>query len=335
MAKKKTKKTKKSSNSTKILKYVAWFLAVVALILSSVVIGYYFGYDEGNSLIIRHEKIKKEKIVPKKELTSLKKKEKSVSKRLQEVLKKETKPRYIYADHELDYNKTAVVPKAIPKPRRLIVGKPKLAIIIDDVSTKKQVREINSLGLILTKSFLPPRPARPDSAKLAAASKFYMVHLPLEAMSFHAEEPNTLRITDSQKKISARIKEIKKLFPRVQYINNHTGSKFTSDEIAMNKLIYALKRNNISFIDSRTIASTKAPKVLKNFGLKYVSRDVFLDHEMDVDYVLSQIKKAIKYAKTHGSCIAIGHPHPNTLKALRESKKLFDDVELVYVYQVY
>ena len=331
MPKQKTRKTrktrKKSNNSTKILKYIAWFLAVIALVLSSIVAGYYFGYDDGSSKIMKHETIEVKKSLPKKE--------KSVNKRLKEVLKKETKTKHIYADHELDYNKTAIIPKAIAKPRKLTIGKPKLAIIIDDVSTRKEVKEINSLGLVLTKSFLPPRPARPDSAKLAAASKFYMVHLPLEAMSFHAEEPKTLRITDSQEKISARIKEIKKLFPRVQYINNHTGSKFTSDERAMNRLIYALKRNNISFIDSRTIASTKAPKVMKNFGLKYVSRDVFLDHEMDVDYVRSQIKKAIKFAKVHGSCIAIGHPHPNTLRALRESKKLFNDVDLVYVYQVY
>jgi len=333
MSKRKTRK--KNNNSTKILKYIAWVLSVIALILSSVVVGYYFGYGDGSSEIIKHEKRGIEKSLPKKEKNSLKEKSKSVNKRLQEVLKKEAKHEYISADHELDFKKSAIIPKAAVKPAILSASKPKLAIIIDDVSTQKHVREIDGLGLTLTKSFLPPSAARPTTPKLAANAKYYMVHLPMEAQSFRAEEPYTLRITDTQEKISKRIKKIKQWFPRVQYINNHTGSKFTADEVAMNKLIYALKNNNISFVDSRTTAATMAPKVLKNFGLKYVSRDVFLDHEMDTAYVRSQIKKAIKFAKVHGSAIAIGHPHPNTLQALRESKKLFKDVDLVYIYQIY
>ena len=89
--------------------------------------------------------------------------------------------------------------------------------------------------------------------------------------------------------------------------------------------------NNISFIDSRTTAQTKAPMVLKNFGLNYVARDVFLDHRMDKKYIKGQIEKAIKIAKKHGSAIAIGHPHANTILALSESKKLFKEVELVYI----
>jgi polysaccharide deacetylase 2 family uncharacterized protein YibQ len=184
-------------------------------------------------------------------------------------------------------------------------------------------------------SFLPPSAARPNSAKLASHESFYMVHLPMEAMNFSAEEPHTIRIKDSQSEISNRIRKIKTLFPKVRYINNHTGSKFTSNEIAMNRLIYAFNKNHIYFVDSRTTAKTKAPKVLKNFGLKYVARDVFLDHHSDKKYIKKQIQKAIKVAKKNGHAIAIGHPHKNTIQALYESKSLFKDVELVQVNQVY
>ena len=162
-----------------------------------------------------------------------------------------------------------------------------------------------------------------------------MVHLPMEAMNFTKEEPFTLRVSDSQYMIQQRIAKIKRLFPRVKYINNHTGSKFTSNELAVNKLIYALKKQNINFIDSRTIGSTKVPKVMKNYGIRYVARDVFLDHESDKKYIKGQIKRAIKIAKTHGTAIAIGHPHANTLLALSESKTLFKDVDLVLVNKLY
>jgi len=104
----------------------------------------------------------------------------------------------------------------------------------------------------------------------------------------------------------------------------------------MNRLIFALNKYHIHFIDSRTTAQTQAPKVLKNFGLKYVARDVFLDHHMEKSYILGQIKEAVRVAKAHGSAIAIGHPHKNTLEALYESKKLFaKDVDLVLVNKIY
>jgi hypothetical protein len=153
----------------------------------------------------------------------------------------------------------------------------------------------------------------------------------MEAMNFTREEPFTLKTDDSEKTISQRIVELKKLFPRVDYINNHTGSKFTANESAMNKLISTLKSQNITFVDSRTTANSQAPKMAKKYGVNYIGRDVFLDHHMDKSYIMTQIKKAIEVAKLHGSAIAIGHPHANTIAAISESKRLFCDVELVLI----
>jgi polysaccharide deacetylase 2 family uncharacterized protein YibQ len=239
------------------------------------------------------------------------------------------------AAHEYEDSALAKPPSELNREKIKVMTKPKLAIIIDDVSLKSHVDAVKGLGITLTMSFLPPRAARPNSAKLAAKESFYMVHLPMEAKKFSKEEPFTLHAEDSQAKISARIQELKTLFPRVEYINNHTGSKFTSDEQAMNRLIFALKNEHINFVDSRTTAETQAEKVMHNFGLKYVARDVFLDHHMDKAYIKTQIKKAIKLAKTHGTAIAIGHPHANTIEALRESKRLFKDVDLVYINKLY
>jgi len=337
MAKRKKKVTKKNSNK---LIYIAIGLAFIATVLTSLIGGYYLGYSDAEYEVSKQERQKEKKrlaILQKLEKVS----EKSVNKRLKEVLKKEIKNERIIkkkkivqvgASHEID---VATLPKPPKRAITRVTGKPKLAIIIDDMSVASQVNAIKSLNLPLTMSFLPPSQYRPNSAKLAAKEKFYMVHLPMEAMSFTKEEPFTLRVADSQAMIQKRIQKIKKLFPRVKYINNHTGSKFTSNELAVNKLIYALKRQGIHFIDSRTIASTKVPLVMKNYGMRYVARDVFLDHKMDKAYVKNQIKKAIQVAKTHGTAIAIGHPHVNTIMALNESKKLFKDVELVLINKLY
>jgi len=337
MTKRKKSAKSKESKAPKILNYIIWGLSVVALMLGVLLGGYYLGYNKAKSELQQVQSLEKQKRLAliKKLENVVKTENKTVSKRLREVLKKDA-PRYISASHEIEDESLANPPKIIKTYKKVIhTKKPKLAIIIDDVSTASQIRAIKSLRMPVTMSFLPPSKARPNSAKLAAKEKFYMVHLPMEAMHFNKEEPFTLRVSDSQHEILERIKKIKQLFPKVKYINNHTGSKFTSDEIAMNRLIYAFNKYHIKFIDSRTTAQTKAPKVLKNFGLKYVPRDLFLDHHMDKAYVREQIKKAIAIAKRKGYAIAICHPHKNTLQVLYESKNLLRDVDLVQVDKIY
>lgn len=337
----KKKKSVPKKESRNLIK-TAWLLSFIALALIGFVAGYYMGYDEGKDEIIKKERQKEQKrvsMLAKLEEGTKKSDTPSINDRLKEVLKKEPKPTDSLRSEEYQDASHEVEGTILPKPPEHIVKKtflkPKLAIIIDDVSVRSHVESIKRLNLPITMSFLPPSKFRPNSHTLAAKEKFYMVHLPMEAKNFTKEEPFTLKVDDSQEVISQRISEIKKLFPRVAYINNHTGSKFTSDEQAVGKLIYALDKNNINFIDSRTIASTKVPQVMKSYGKEYISRDIFLDHEFDKGYVKEQIKKAVEFAKAHGSAIAIGHPHANTIAAIEESKGLLCEVELVLVEGLY
>ena len=218
-----------------------------------------------------------------------------------------------------------------PKFRKDMKHKPKLAIILDDVSYASEVEAVKRLNIKVNFSFFPPTKKHPDTARLAAKEPFYMVHLPLEAMNYHAEEPDTLRVDDSFKTIYMRLKWIKQQFPRLKYLNNHTGSKFTSNAQAVTKLIKAARRLDLEIVDSRTIASTKIPAVNEKYHLKFFQRDVFLDHKSDVDYICGQIKEAVGLALKKGHAIAIGHPRVHTIRALQKCKALFESVELVYL----
>ena len=316
IAPKKTKVAKKISTSKKyfdlehFLHYFYWVLAIVSVLGAAGVVGYYAGYNSAKSedtqLLTKH---KQEKHQLKKKIMRLSNKT---------------------AKHEFDGKEKP--PKVLPpKGKSDSHVKAKLAIIFDDVSFLGDVKAIKALGIPVTMSFLPPTSRQPNSAKLAAKEPYYMVHLPMEAMNFHSPEKLTLLTSDSKKTIVNRIKKVKKLFPKVRFINNHTGSKFTSDAEAMNKLIFALRLEGIGFIDSRTTADTKAEKVMKRYKMRYYTRDIFLDHEDDVAAIKQQIKKAIKRAKKYGKCIAICHPHKATLQALRESKTLLKQVNLVRI----
>jgi uncharacterized protein len=209
--------------------------------------------------------------------------------------------------------------------------KPMLAIIFDDVSFAHDIRNIKALNLPVTMSFLPPSKRHPDSAKLAARESFYMVHFPLEAVNFSAEEPDTLHVGDSEERMDDRVRQIKTLFPNAQFVNNHTGSKFTADRASMEKLVYALDREGMTFIDSRTTSETAVPALMKALHRPYISRDVFLDHDPDVDAVKKEVRRAVKIAKKYGYAIAIGHPHKKTLRGVAESKDVLSQVELVRI----
>lgn len=210
-------------------------------------------------------------------------------------------------------------------------NKPKLAIIIDDVTTKRQINNILKIGYDVNMAFLPPTPRHKSSAKIAQRLDTYMIHLPLQATSNKYDEAKTLYITDSLETIDRRIKNLKKLYPKAKFINNHTGSKFTSNKQAMDKLLKVLKKYDYTFIDSRTTAKSVAKKSAKKYGVRMLSRNIFLDNKKDEKYITKQLKKAIKIAKKNGSAIAIGHPYSITFLTLKESKHLLKGIDLVYV----
>ncbi len=215
-------------------------------------------------------------------------------------------------------------------------GGPKLAIIMDDISTNAQASELKKLSIKVTPSIFPPEKQHPKTAGLAKEFSVYMVHLPLQALNYTNEKANTLRTGDSKEKISQRIKDIKNDFKGVKYINNHTGSGFTSDFKSTLALLAELKNSEIYFIDSLTTNKSTVLDVSKKLGLKYAYRDVFLDNEQNVSKILKMINKAVAVAKKDGVAIAICHPYKSTFEALKIAQKdAFKGVEVVYVDKIY
>ena len=184
-------------------------------------------------------------------------------------------------------------------------------------------------------AFLPPTKTHPNSAKIALNLPFYMIHFPMQASSaFKGEEPNTLKITDSYETIEKRVKQLREWYPNAIYTNNHTGSVFTENEEAMDRLFRALKKYNFIFVDSRTSNKSVVKKYANKYGMPYIVRNTFIDNERNYQYIQTQLKKAIELAKKNGYSIAIGHPHNVTLEVLKNSKHLFKDVEPIFINQL-
>jgi len=320
---KKTKKKRTKSGKKNSLKYIIYFLLIVIFSLSSFIIGILISqknYEKEikktqNSLKILQQKIKELK----------KQKTPQIKCKKKETNTSEIKPPPV-KKHEPE--KTVKKEKTFHKPHK---KKPKLVIIIDDVAFKHQVNMIQNIPYKITPSFFPPTPKHPDTPLYAKRFSHYMIHLPLEASEFHKPEPDTLSVYDPYYKILNRIYSLKKMFPKAKFINNHTGSTYTSDLQAMVKLFKALKEEKMGFVDSKTTMNSQAKNALKKCYIPMYSRNVFIDNIENEAYIKNQLKKAVFSAKKRGYAIAIGHPHTVTLKTLKNARNILKDVEVVYI----
>jgi polysaccharide deacetylase 2 family uncharacterized protein YibQ len=99
----------------------------------------------------------------------------------------------------------------------------------------------------------------------------------------------------------------------------------------MKRLFKAMDKLGLIFVDSRTTAQTKAPKIAESLGKKLLQRDVFLDNDIDAASIKKQLRLAIDKSKENGFAIAIGHPHKETLETIGNSIGELSEVEVVYL----
>ena len=324
------KKIKK--NKISIYKIILFSLLFIIIGLSGFIIGYIINQEQSskeiktykNNLVILENKItalSKELNTKKKTSVNLIKPQSSETVDLLSVTKNKNLLNYEKP------KKTQSIKNKFNKNHK----KPKLVIIIDDVSFGYETKLIKQIPFHITPSFFPATKVHPFTPIYAKTFPDYMVHVPMQAMHYPHPEPHTLQVTDSYNTIKKRIDIIKKEFPRAKFINNHTGSRFTANLQAMKKLFRVLKKEHLGFLDSRTTPFTKASIVDKIYHIPMYSRNVFLDDKENSQYIKNQLKEAVRIAQKRGYAIAIGHPHKVTLITLKNAGNILKNVQVVYI----
>lgn len=211
------------------------------------------------------------------------------------------------------------VPSARPAAAPTPTGAARLAIIIDDCGQWPETeRGFIALPVPLTLSVLPHVRYGGEIARDASgAGKGVMLHLPMEPRSGIDPGPGRILTSMGDDAIAAQVREDVADVPLATGVNNHEGSRATSDDRVMRDVAAILAERHLFFIDSRTIASSVAERDAAAAGVPTASRDVFLDDVADTDATEAQLRRAAAIARLHGSAIAIGHPRPTTLAAVR------------------
>ncbi|MDR3105987.1 MAG: divergent polysaccharide deacetylase family protein [Yokenella regensburgei] len=196
----------------------------------------------------------------------------------------------------------------------------KLAIVIDDFGYRPQTEnQVLAMPATISVAVLPNAPhAREMATKAHNAGHEVLIHLPMAPLSKQPLEKDTLRPEMSQEEVARIIQDAVTKVPFAVGLNNHMGSAMTSSLPGMEKVMQALSRYNLYFLDSMTIGNSQAMRAASGTGVKVIKRKVFLDDTQNEADIRVQFNRAIQLARRNGSAIAIGHPHPSTVRVLQQ-----------------
>jgi len=199
---------------------------------------------------------------------------------------------------------------------------PRLAIILDDLGNDSDAaKAVFAMPYPLTISILPNHVHSVEIAQQAQQrGDQVMLHLPMQSLAKEHPEAQELHRGMSRADISGLVSQFLNEVPGVIGVNNHQGSASTADKKLMAELMPVLKEHKLFYVDSRTSAATVAYDTAQRFAVRAAFRNVpFLDDVEDVSAIRKQIEIAIARAARKQDAIAIGHAHPSTLEALKET----------------
>ena len=201
-------------------------------------------------------------------------------------------------------------------------NKPKIAIVIDDMGIdivkSKQILKIPEIYNFSYLTYAKNLQLQIDFAK--GQGKEILLHIPMESIKvFTVSDYGGIYLTTT-KTPEQNLKIFKDMIgDTTGYIgiNNHMGSKFTSNYRQLYNIVSELKNMGLMFLDSRTINTSKGDIIASKIQLPYIMRDIFLDDSDNLYDILQSLKILETVAKNKGYAVAIGHPKTNTIKALK------------------
>ena len=121
--------------------------------------------------------------------------------------------------------------------------------------------------------------------------------------------------------LTSKVHSLLARIPFIRGVNNHMGSHLTEFDFFMRPVMDSIRGYNpqLYFLDSRTTPRSVARAQALDAGLRSISRDVFLDDELNVESIRLQYQVWLEKARHRGSAIAIGHPYAETIQVLREN----------------
>ena len=222
---------------------------------------------------------------------------------------------------------------------RVVVERPRpmIALVMDDLGLHPgQLEPLWDLGEPVTYAVLPhSKYAEEYHRRLSARFASILVHMPMEPMNAcHMTMPGFLKVDQTPEERRTLIDAALSALPSAIGLNNHMGSRLTTDRWIMAEVVDAIPPG-MGILDSRTSEHSALREAAAAAGRSSGARAIFLDNIQDREMVLKQLVLAFHHAKAYGHAIIIAHPHVESFMALRDFMHSYGRfVHLVTVEQV-
>ena len=197
-----------------------------------------------------------------------------------------------------------------------------IVLVIDDFGYRDDSISDGFLNLSvpITCAVLPGHIQSSRFAKKAInAGKEVIIHMPMQSTApSSGEEEFKLKTGMTSEEIEWRLNEALNEIPEAVGINNHQGSKATTDGKVMAVVASVLKNKNKFFLDSRTSSKTVGESTMRSVGVPTARRHIFLDNDLNIKNISKQLNKLVDVSEKKGLAIGIGHVKGNTLKVLEK-----------------
>jgi len=199
-------------------------------------------------------------------------------------------------------------------------GSARMAVIIDDIGfSRTRAHNFLPLEIPLTFSILPQVTYTQELAEsLHTAGHEIMLHQPMEPVNKSSNPgPGALYTAYPRQAIVDALAWNIDAVPHITGVNNHMGSKFTADPAKMEQALEVVKSRTLFFVDSLTTHRSAGYATANRLGITAVRRNIFLDNYLTIKSILGQLARLQQRALHFGRAVAIGHPFPETVAALR------------------
>ncbi len=197
-----------------------------------------------------------------------------------------------------------------------------VALIIDDfgVNPLEKIAGFIDLPIPYTASIIPFEEFTGEVVQALSDKEIeIIVHMPMEPMDYPKHNPGShaIYIKLPPQEIKKRIREAIEEIPTAVGMNNHMGSRVTSDARTMGIVAEALSESGLFFIDSRTSKYSCAAKEIAKKGIPVTCQNGNIDVEDDTSCIARRfIELALSSRENDEGILIVGHARPRTLIAI-------------------
>lgn len=216
---------------------------------------------------------------------------------------------------------------------------PKISLIIDDIGYSRSIAmQFLDLNRPITYSILPQLDYSYELAvEMNVMGCETMLHQPMEPYSACCDPgPGALFVGLDERAIEEILTRNIASVPFAGGVNNHMGSRFTSCAKEIKATLKVIKSKDLFFVDSFTSSRSVAYATAMSYHMPTAHRNIFIDNKREEEAILAQLYRLGQYAVIHGHALGIGHPYPETVRAVKKFTQDLDryNLELVGVSQI-